>query len=899
MTTERIDVIVTERGARTVRRNIEGIGQGATLAQGAVQLLRRTLVTLGAAFGVREVVRLVDSYTNLQNRLKTVTQGTAELGAVTQELFAVANRTRSSFENTVETFTRAALAVRELGIAQQQTINFTESLNQAILLSGATTQEANNALIQFSQGLASGALRGDELRSVLEQLPVVADVIAKEMGVARGELRELGRDGSITAGLILNAFKNAREELAERFAKTIPTIGQAFQVLRNQVVRLAGRFSEATGIAEGFARAIISISEEIETLGRVALAAGLAIGTVLVAKGLVTASIAMATLIGFLALNPFTTLLLGIVGTTAALVAWSDQIAIGEGRLGNLQDFAKAAFESLKRGVKSVADFFLENFGFIGLIIEKTFKDVEFSFAGIVRVAARSVDSIVGFFKGASEAISIAFSNIPTILGVLFAKILNDMIAKIVELTNFVVALTNFISTKLGSDFQIDPLEGLKIQGPKDAEELGKSISQAIADGIKNQRAAEDILDGILDRAEEIAAKRIAEEERAAAELEKARKALNEPGTPVQRTKANAELEKFLRNLRQENTLLRLNTREREIQAVVFDAVDAAKRALTETEERIIRNLAEENRSLREQEDLLKSITGPLEDYTLQMEILQKILDSGAISVDQFNNKAQELRRTFLELQEATGNATLSEQFELVFLQFGDEAKNAAEITRDAFTTVFETIGRALDEFVETGKISFRSLISSMLADIGKMLAQQAFQQFIGILLGGLGGGLGGGGAAIGPLGAGSSTFLPANFNRGGLVKGPGTARSDSIRANLSNGEFVVNAAATRKNLRTLLQINNGTDSNTGFDQIAPPATAIALRQDNQPPNMGELIPFLRQQVDATTRQTEATERLEKRIASNPSGRRSGPREEGIGFGLPDSEIRRRQALGR
>lgn len=268
MTTERIDIVVSERGARTARRNIEDIGRGAQGAQGAVQLLRRALGALGLGLAAREVLRLSDTYTNLQNRLRTVTDNTVELTRVTEDLFKVANETRATYEGTVEIFTRSALAAKELGVAQSELIEFTRSLNQAVILSGASAQEANNALIQLSQGIASGTLRGDELRSVLEQLPVVADVIAKQLGVTRGQLRLLGQEGKITAKDILLAFRAAREELAERFAETVPTISQSFTVLRNNFIKFIGDLDNGLGATRSLSRAILSLANNLDLVAK-------------------------------------------------------------------------------------------------------------------------------------------------------------------------------------------------------------------------------------------------------------------------------------------------------------------------------------------------------------------------------------------------------------------------------------------------------------------------------------------------------------------------------------------------------------------------------------------------------------------------------------------------------
>lgn len=239
MATERIDIIVREKGSRVVRRSFRELSRDALTAKRSVDTFRTALAAIGVGLVVRETLRLADTFQNLQNRLRVVTETETQLRDVTEQLFAVSQRTRSSFESSVELYSRLAISSKELGVNQQQLVQFTESLNQAIILSGASAQEANAGLIQLSQGIASGTLRGDELRSVLEQLPVVADVIAKELGVTRGELRELGFQGKITAQDIIIAFQSSRNELQERFGKTVPTINQALQVLRNSLVRAA------------------------------------------------------------------------------------------------------------------------------------------------------------------------------------------------------------------------------------------------------------------------------------------------------------------------------------------------------------------------------------------------------------------------------------------------------------------------------------------------------------------------------------------------------------------------------------------------------------------------------------------------------------------------------------
>lgn len=249
----RINIVVdqgrAEANLNRVERRLSGLEkQGERTSQ----TLGRAFRFIASGFVVRQIGRTANAYQEVQNRLRTVTDGSENLADVQQRLFEIASETRQEYEATAEVFARVGLSAQELGRSQEELLQFTESLNKAVALSGASSQEAQAGLIQLSQGLASGALRGDELRSVLEQLPVVADVIARSIGVTRGELRELGAEGKISADIVLDAFKEARGELDERFGETVPTLAQAFTELRNEFTQVVGEIEEGTGIFRTF-----------------------------------------------------------------------------------------------------------------------------------------------------------------------------------------------------------------------------------------------------------------------------------------------------------------------------------------------------------------------------------------------------------------------------------------------------------------------------------------------------------------------------------------------------------------------------------------------------------------------------------------------------------------------
>lgn len=279
MVTENVNIVFRESGARVIKRKIDDIGNAANRATRGIFLLQRALFVVGGAGLVSGLARYADALTNLENRLRLTSTSTKNLETVQNELFAAANRSRSAVEATGEVYNRIALSTRTLGVSQQQVLNVTETLQKASIISGASAREANAALIQLGQGLASDRLSGDELRSVLEQLPAVADIIVDYLNqtqqfgtVTRGSLRSLGKEGKLTAELVFRAIEASQGKIARLFDETNPTIEQAFNVANNNLLKFIDTVDDATGASEKVARAIIFISENLDKLA-IALAA--------------------------------------------------------------------------------------------------------------------------------------------------------------------------------------------------------------------------------------------------------------------------------------------------------------------------------------------------------------------------------------------------------------------------------------------------------------------------------------------------------------------------------------------------------------------------------------------------------------------------------------------------
>lgn len=265
-TTERIRIQVTQDGAKAVRRDIEGLGAGAEKASGAMSMLGTAIKAAVAGAAVRETIRLADSYTDLTNKIRFATRSEQEMVSVRSELFKVDNQNRSSVETTADVYSKLRMSTQSLGLSQREVIELTDTLQKATVLSGASAENAANSLRQLGQGMAAGALRGDELNSVMENTPYIAKVIAESMGKTVGEVRALGAEGKITGEIIANTFKGARQSIVENFGKRVPTVTESLSVAGNVVMRLVGEMNDATGASAGLAKMIIEISNSVNDM---------------------------------------------------------------------------------------------------------------------------------------------------------------------------------------------------------------------------------------------------------------------------------------------------------------------------------------------------------------------------------------------------------------------------------------------------------------------------------------------------------------------------------------------------------------------------------------------------------------------------------------------------------
>jgi len=221
----------------------------------------------GIGLGAAEIVQLADAYGQMVGKLKLATQYTGDFANVFEMLKDSAKDSRAGLEETVQTYAKLSNPLKAVGLSSREAVGFLTLVNKAIATSGNTAETSAAGLYQFGQGLASGRLSGDELRSVLENALPLAQAIADGLGISVGELRKWGEEGKLTAEVVTGAIQKMADQINDDFAKMPVTVGQAFTNLRNEFLVFVGATDQAAGGTTALASAINSIADEFKEAG--------------------------------------------------------------------------------------------------------------------------------------------------------------------------------------------------------------------------------------------------------------------------------------------------------------------------------------------------------------------------------------------------------------------------------------------------------------------------------------------------------------------------------------------------------------------------------------------------------------------------------------------------------
>ena len=221
-----------------------------------------------------DVGKTADAYSNLSARIKLVTGDGAAFNTAFKGVQEVAQRTNTSLEATGELFGRIAAAGKTIGVTSADALRLTETINQALVISGASAESSAAAVTQLLQALQSGVLRGDEFNSVMEQSPRLAKALADGLGVTTGELRKLAEAGQLTAATVIQSLQGQSAALQSEFQRIPLTIGRSIQSLSNAWTVYIGEANSAGGASATVAKAIGAVASNLDTLATLLYSAG-------------------------------------------------------------------------------------------------------------------------------------------------------------------------------------------------------------------------------------------------------------------------------------------------------------------------------------------------------------------------------------------------------------------------------------------------------------------------------------------------------------------------------------------------------------------------------------------------------------------------------------------------
>lgn len=232
-----------------------------------------------AALSVQQVASYADAWTELNNKVANSIRTGETQTEVMQRIFDISQATQSSLNGTATLYARLERGTRTYNTSAEDLSRLTTIINQGFAVSGATAQEAENAIIQLSQGLAAGALRGEEYNSVAEQGSRLTNALADSLGVSIGQLRKMAAEGKLTTDVVVNGLLSQGDAIGKEFEKTTVSIAKGLQVAGNNVTKFFGENATVKSFAAGFRDSVVSVSENLETLSSVLIVVAGVVGS--------------------------------------------------------------------------------------------------------------------------------------------------------------------------------------------------------------------------------------------------------------------------------------------------------------------------------------------------------------------------------------------------------------------------------------------------------------------------------------------------------------------------------------------------------------------------------------------------------------------------------------------
>lgn len=228
------------RNANNEQQNFNNsIRGGSNSANGLLSIIKKVAIAAGGIAGINKVLNISDELASTKARLNLLVDDGGSVEALEQKIMASAQRSRSAYFDTASAVAKLGLnAGNAFGGNMDQVIAFMEQVNKQFVIGDATAQEQSNAMIQLTQAMAAGALRGEELNSILDGAPGIARAIEKYMGIAEGSIKTVAQEGKVTAEVVKNAMFAMADETNAKFDSMPKTWAQIWVDMKNQALSM-------------------------------------------------------------------------------------------------------------------------------------------------------------------------------------------------------------------------------------------------------------------------------------------------------------------------------------------------------------------------------------------------------------------------------------------------------------------------------------------------------------------------------------------------------------------------------------------------------------------------------------------------------------------------------------
>ena len=268
---DRLEQQIREADGQQRRLN-EDINKGASSTDRLVGSAKKLAATYLGIRTLGGLGNLSDQMTSTNARLSMINDGQQSDGGLNKMIFQSAERSRASYLDTAKIVSRVGMNAGKAFSSTKEIVGFAEQLNKKFVIAGASTEEMNSALLQLTQGLGSGVLRGEELNAVFESAPNIIQSIADYLDVDIGKIRSMASEGMLTADIVKNSLLSAAEQTNAEFEKMPYTLGQIFTSVKNNAVMIFGAIQkkiEDTVSSKGFRTFITDVKDSLYVLGAV------------------------------------------------------------------------------------------------------------------------------------------------------------------------------------------------------------------------------------------------------------------------------------------------------------------------------------------------------------------------------------------------------------------------------------------------------------------------------------------------------------------------------------------------------------------------------------------------------------------------------------------------------